>query len=80
MPWKLMPPRRGMCPECAADHKADEPHDRDSLYYQTRFYHGHGRLPTWGDAMAHCSDATRAKWKAKLLAHGVKPDEFEPRE
>lgn len=80
MPWKLTPPMRGMCPECATAHKADEPHNRDSLYYQTRFYHAHGRFPTWGDAMAHCNENAKQKCRAALLARGVRPDELEPGE
>lgn len=38
----LLPPAPGMCQECAADHAADEPHGRDSLYYQYRFRSEHG--------------------------------------
>ena len=53
-----------------------EPHDRDSLYYQNRFRRQHKRFPTWADAMAHCSDVTKAAWKDKLLKAGVSPEEL----
>ena len=44
----------GTCPECAVKHDPEQPHNRDSLAYQYKFYDQHGRWPTWSDAMAHC--------------------------
>ena len=50
----------GTCTECATKHKTDQPHNRDSLYYQYNDYNKHGRWPTWKDA-----------WKQKLKEHGI---------
>ena len=33
----ILPPKPGVCRECAVDHKPDQPHNRDSLYYQMKF-------------------------------------------
>ena len=49
----LMPPRPGVCQVCAVKHDPEQPHNRDSLYYQYRFYAEHKRWPTWADAMSH---------------------------
>ena len=60
--WLLLPPRPGLCQTCAKAHRPELPHDPESLYYQTKFNMEHGRIPTWDDAMAHCSEATKAEW------------------
>lgn len=62
----------GTCPECAVKHDPWQPHNRDSLTYQYKFYDKHGRWPTWEDAMEHCSDEVKEVWKTALQAHGVK--------
>lgn len=62
---KLLPPRPGVCRICAARHKAGEPHDRDSFYYQIHFYSSFGRFPTWEDAMRHCDEETKAAARAE---------------
>ena len=67
----LSPPLAGLCPECATEHDPAEPHDMDSLYYRHKFRRRHGRFPTWGDAMAHCTDDVRARWTAELEARGM---------
>ena len=36
----------GTCPECAVRHDPDQPHNRDSLVYQYKFYDQYGRWPT----------------------------------
>ncbi|MDI6886799.1 MAG: hypothetical protein QMD22_10780 [archaeon] len=56
---KLIPPKPDVCQECACDHTLNEPHNRDSLYYQYYFYARHGRFPTWEDAIAHCDEGTK---------------------
>lgn len=56
----------GTCPECALAHPPEDPHNRDSLFYQYRFYEQHGRWPTWDDAMAHVAEERRAAWQAAL--------------
>lgn len=32
----------GTCPECAVKHSPEQPHNRDSLAYQYKFYDKHG--------------------------------------
>ena len=68
---KVLPPSPGLCRLCATKHEPTEPHDRDSLYYQNRFRRKYKRFPTWADAMAHCDDATKAKWKEILADRGI---------
>ena len=74
----LLPPRPGTCPACAVNHDPAAPHDRDSLYYQMRFYQEHGRFPTWGDAMAHCEEYVRDIWRVELARRGVAQEELRP--
>lgn len=64
----------GTCPVCAVNHPPEQPHNRDSLTYQYKFYDEHGRWPTWEDAMEHCSDEVKAYWKEALEARGVEID------
>ena len=61
----------GTCPECAVKHDPEQPHNRDSLVYQYKFYDQHGRWPTWKDAMAHCSPEMQEVWTKALEAKGV---------
>ena len=61
----------GACPECAAKHSPEQPHNRDSLTYQYKFYDQHGRWPTWADAMAHCREDVKELWEHALKEHGV---------
>lgn len=63
---KVIPPRPGSCRICAVRHRPEEPHDRDSLYYQNYFYMRHRRFPTWDDAMAYCSDEMKRVFRAEL--------------
>lgn len=69
--FTLLPARPGVCPQCAVDHEPGQPHSRDSLFYQYRFYSQRGRWPTWKDAVAHCSDDIREKWERVLKARGA---------
>lgn len=73
----IMPPMPGVCQECAVQHDPAMPHDKDSLYYQMRFYQKNKRWPTWADAMRHCNELIKAAWKTGLLEKGVKPEELE---
>jgi len=61
----------GTCPECAIKHNPEQPHDKQSLFYQYKFYNEHGCWPTWLDAMAHCSPETQELWKTELRKHGM---------
>ena len=63
---------KGACPICAVKHEPDQPHNRDSLFYQYKFYLENGRWPTWEDAMSHCPDQVKRLWIRGLQAHGVK--------
>ena len=71
----LLPARPGTCSECAVDHPVNSPHNRDSLFYQYRFFDLHGRWPTWNDAMAHCDEPMRDYWSVMLIETGVSLDE-----
>lgn len=68
---RITAPVPGTCPVCATKHDAADPHDRNSLYYQNRFHKRHKRLPTWKDAMSHCSAMTQAVWIERLKARGI---------
>ena len=69
-------PRPGACPLCAMTHDPSGPHDRNSLYYQMRFYRQHRRFPTWNDAMAHCSGPVQMKTWQELIDNGVIPEDY----
>ena len=68
----------GTCQECAVKHDPGQPHNKQSLTYQYKFYADHGRWPTWADAMAHCSTEIKEYWKKELLKHGIVVVEPEP--
>jgi len=65
--FKLLPPKPGVCQECAVDHKPGEPHNPGSMYYQYKFHGEHGRWPTWKDAIAHCEPELREALKEELI-------------
>ena len=67
----ILPPKPGVCRECAVDHRPDQPHNRDSLYYQMRFWQEHGRFPTWKDAAAHCSDEMKRAFMRGYAERGI---------
>lgn len=62
----------GTCPLCAVKHDPEQPHNRDSLVYQYKFYDEHGRWPTWKDAMEHCDQDVKDFWIEQLSKRGVK--------
>lgn len=45
-PFDLMPPPPGTCKECAVKHEPEQPHNKQSLFYQYNFYNQHVQ-PTW---------------------------------
>lgn len=63
--------KKGCCQECGVRHSPEQPHNKDSLYYQYHFYNEHGRWPTWADAMAHCSPEVKEFWKKELEGRGI---------
>ena len=67
----LLPPSPGVCQMCAVDHQPDDPHDRTSFYYQTKFNMENGYPPTWLDAMAHCPLPTQIAWERELRERGL---------
>ena len=67
--WRQTPP--GTCPECATKHDPEQPHNRDSITYQYKFYDTHGRWPTWADAMAHCTSEVKGQWITALAEYGI---------
>jgi hypothetical protein len=67
----LVPPPPGHCPECAIKHDADQPHNRDSIFYQMKFKMDKGRDPTWHDAVEHCSEEVKSHWIATLKSMNV---------
>lgn len=70
----LLPPRADRCQTCASTHEEAQPHNAQSLYYQTKFNMENGRAATWLDAMAHCADETKKFWREALIARGVDVD------
>ena len=70
----LLPPAKGLCPECAIRHDECQPHNAQSLYYA--FNLQHGRSPTWADAMRHCSEEVKASWTRYLEGLGIDINSF----
>lgn len=70
----LLPAKPGTCPECAVKHDPQLPHNRDSLYYQVKFKMANGRHPTWNDAMAHCTDEMKARWREAFAKYMKEKD------
>jgi hypothetical protein len=67
----LLKPHPSKCEECAAEHRAEEPHNASGIYYQVFFQMQHGRSPTWTDAMSQCSDEMKSLWISGLARFGV---------
>lgn len=63
--------KEGQCPECAAIHEPEMPHNQQSLFWQYSFMEKNGRWPTWNDALAHCTPEMRAEWVRLLAEKGV---------
>lgn len=72
----LPPAAPNVCQLCERDHEPEQPHNRDNLGYQYRFYHDHARWPTWADAMAHCAPEVQQAWKQELAKHGVPAEQL----
>jgi hypothetical protein len=68
---QLLPPAPGACQVCAVRHAPEQPHNPDSLYWQTARHMAGEELPTWEDALAHCPPEVREAWVAALREHGV---------
>lgn len=71
MQWGILPPSKDRCQICAIKHEPDQPHDATRMYYQVIFNSNVGRLPTWADAMAHCSSEIQEKWKDEFVRRDI---------
>lgn len=60
---KIKAPLKGTCQICAFPHKKDEMHEVESLYYKLRFFNANHRLPTFEDAIAHCSETQKEAYR-----------------
>lgn len=69
--WHVIPPPKDCCQICAVKHAPEQPHNAQSLYYQTVFHGMVGRVPTWADALAHCSDEIKFHWERELRIRGA---------
>lgn len=67
----VLPPAKDRCQICASKHEPAEPHNAQSLYYQTVFNMEHGRAATWLDAMEHCPPELQEIWTKALEDRGV---------
>lgn len=65
--FSLLPPPPEACQICAVQHRPEDPHNQQSIYYRLTFHAQHGRMPTWSDAMAHCAPAMRDLWRRHLI-------------
>jgi len=70
----ILPPEPGTCQVCACVHEPNEPHNKNSLYYQMKFHLDYGRWPTWEDAIKHCTEDMKAEWRKQLKFFGEKLD------
>jgi hypothetical protein len=61
------------CPICGTAHAPESPHSASSMTYQFRFQREHGRLPTWEDAIAHCSEEDKDLMRNVLNAYRINP-------
>lgn len=59
------------CGICGCNHPEGQPHNSESLFYKYRFYKDNGRMPTWEDAMAHCSSKVKAFWTTMLELNDI---------
>jgi hypothetical protein len=68
---KIQPPTSHLCQICAVDHPPEFAHNPQSFYYQWTFSLEHGRLVTWADAIAHCSEEMKTYWIEYLTRLGI---------
>lgn len=63
----MLPAGGDRCETCNWIHRPELPHNRETIFYQMRFYYENGyRWPTWRDAMAHCSEDIKKAWAETL--------------
>lgn len=61
------------CSICGVAHDPSDPHDAATVAFQLYFYRVMGRVPTWEDAMAHCSEETKDLMRQLLRAWNIDP-------
>lgn len=71
MGFRLLPPAKDVCQECAVKHEPELPHNRDSMFYQYSFYSKNGRWPVWKDALLHCAPEVREVWECEIRKAGA---------
>ena len=69
--FKMLPPAKDVCQECAVKHDPEQPHNQQSLFYQYSFFADNNRWPTWKDAISHCTPEVQEKWITALKSKGV---------
>lgn len=69
----ILPSPEGHCQVCGQKHPETEPHDPTSLKYQLFFTVNHpkGKSPSWEDAMAHCDEDVKVRWRFFLNGMGI---------
>ena len=71
--FNLLPSAPGTCPECGIKHEPKWPHNRDTMFYNFKFFNDNGRWPTWEDAMAHSEEKVKVMWREELIKRGIDP-------
>lgn len=71
----VMPSPSDCCQVCGQKHPDEEPHDPTTLKYQMLFAANHpqGKSPSWEDAMAHCEENVKERWRKFLAKVGIDP-------
>lgn len=58
------------CEQCGRVHSPKDPHDPYTSQYIALFWKTKDRLPTWQDALAHCTETVREEWRGELKRLG----------
>lgn len=58
---KILPPKPGTCPVCAAVHEKGTAHDTQSVYFKMRFFQKYGRFPMREDAFTEADTLLQEK-------------------
>lgn len=72
--FAILPLAPDCCQVCGVKHEPGDPHDKQSLFYQMKFYRDYGHWPTWEDAMKHCPEEIKAEWRTMLRFFNEKVD------
>lgn len=62
----LLPLLGDTCQECGTKHTPEEPHNPQSLYWQTKRNLEGLPVATWEDALSHCPPEIKTAWEQKL--------------